>query len=176
MTRRAEWPRLAWLNQLPAEAAQTELLACCSSGRWAERMVRGRPYTSLDDVLRRSDAEIAGLSEAGLQTALAGHPRIGEGAEPAGGSQAAAWSRQEQSGMRDADEETRRELEELNLAYEQRFGHVYLVCASGRRAAELLALLRARLHNDEETEWRVVNSELQQITQIRLRELLAHPA
>ena len=75
--------------------------------------------------------------------------------------------------MATADEPTRQAIAELNAAYEERFGHIYLVCATGRTAAELLALLRARLGHDDEAEWRTVRSELQQINRIRLRKLLA---
>ena len=75
--------------------------------------------------------------------------------------------------MATADEPTRQAIADLNAAYEERFGHIYLVCATGRTAAELLALLRARLAHDDATEWRTVRSELAQINRIRLRKLLA---
>jgi 2-oxo-4-hydroxy-4-carboxy-5-ureidoimidazoline decarboxylase len=97
---------------------------------------------------------------------MAGHPRIGERHEPAG------WSGQEQAGVRAADEDLTRALADGNAAYEQRFGHIYLACATGRDAAGLLAFLRSRLGNDRETEWGVVASELAKINQIRLRKLL----
>ena len=84
----------------------------------------------------------------------------------------AAWSAREQSGVSDADAETARALADSNLEYEQRFGHIYLVCASGRTGPQLLALLRGRLANDDETEWQVVRSELQKINEIRLGKLL----
>ena len=75
--------------------------------------------------------------------------------------------------MAAADEPTRQAIAELNAAYEERFGHIYLVCATGRTAAELLALLQARLGRDDAAEWDTVRSELQQINRIRLRKLLA---
>ncbi|HEV2893222.1 MAG TPA: 2-oxo-4-hydroxy-4-carboxy-5-ureidoimidazoline decarboxylase, partial [Actinomycetota bacterium] len=105
-----------------------------------------------------------------LAEALAGHPRIGQRAD--GSSAEAVWSRQEQSGVGDADAEVRAALREGNRAYEERFGHVFLVSASGRSAEELLAALRQRLGNDPDTEWGAVAGELRQITRRRLEGLL----
>jgi 2-oxo-4-hydroxy-4-carboxy-5-ureidoimidazoline decarboxylase len=158
---------LAALNALPAEAARQRLLACCSSARWAEEMTAGRPYASAGELLARSDAAVAGLAQADLEQALAGHPRIGRRPGPADG-----WSRREQAGVQAADRATIQALADGNEAYERRFGHIYLVCASGRSGDELLALLRERLGNDPEAEWGVVRRELGQINRIRLRRLL----
>jgi 2-oxo-4-hydroxy-4-carboxy-5-ureidoimidazoline decarboxylase len=189
--------RLARFNAASPEAARRELLACCASAAWAELLAAGRPYAGLEALLRQSDAAVAAMTAADLAAALAGHPRIGERAAVGASSRAvrgtdsraarstdpraahstderpAAWSRQEQSGMRDADPQVSRSLAELNLVYEERFDHIYLVCATGRSAPELLALLRDRLGNDPESEWLVVRSELQKINQLRLRRLLA---
>ncbi|HEX4661489.1 MAG TPA: 2-oxo-4-hydroxy-4-carboxy-5-ureidoimidazoline decarboxylase [Streptosporangiaceae bacterium] len=176
------------LNALPAELARQELLACCSSARWAAEVASGRPYASAGEVLARSDESVAGLGQADLEEALAGHPRIGDRsvAGPPGGAQAgdgaasgwsgqeagAGWSRQEQAGAHAADPATLQALADGNEAYERRFGHIYLVCATGRSGAELLALLRERLGNEPGTEWDVVRRELGKINQIRLRKLL----
>jgi 2-oxo-4-hydroxy-4-carboxy-5-ureidoimidazoline decarboxylase len=124
----------------------------------------GRPYASVDDLLACSDDSVASLTQADLEQALAGHPRIGE--------QASGASHQEQAGVRAADPGTVRALADGNDAYEQRFGHIYLVCASGRSGAELLDLLRERLANDPGTEWGVVRGELGKINRIRLLKLL----
>ncbi len=83
------------------------------------------------------------------------------------------WSRREQSGVDADDAATKRALAEANLEYEQRFGHIYLVCASGRTGKELLALLRGRLQNEPEDEWQVVRTELQKINALRLQRLMA---
>ena len=175
---------LTWFNELPARAAQQALLACCSARKWTEHMAAARPYASTDDAILQSRAIVAALSVADLSEALAGHPRIGErpdgakdsvshgGANPEG-AQAAGWSRREQSGVDTEDTQTRRALAEANLEYEQRFGHIYLVYASGRTGAELLALLHARLQNEPEDEWQVVRTELQKINGLRLQRLLA---
>ena len=156
---------LETFNALPAEQAGEYLLACCSSGRWIHNVTSGRPYASVGEILARSDESVGRLDQGDLEQALAGHPRIGAGS-------AAGWSRREQAGVRDADGATTAALAEGNEAYERRFGHIYLVCATGRTAGELLALLTARLENDPDTEWGVVRSELQQINRIRLRKLL----
>ena len=171
--------QLTWFNQLPARAAQQALLECCSAPGWAEQMTAGRPYSSAGDAVRRSSAIVAALSAADLAEALAGHPRIGErpdtSQDGAGrdGARAADWSRREQAGVDADDTQTRQALSEANLEYEQRFGHIYLVCASGRTGKELLALLRGRLQNEPEDEWRVVRTELQKINALRLQRLLA---
>ena len=158
---------LAEFNGLPAAAARRALLACCSSQRWAGVVAASRPFPSAPALLRCSDAAVAGLAPADLREALAGHPRIGERAGAGGG-----WSRQEQAGVAGADTAALRALAAGNAAYEQRFGHIYLVCATGRTAAELLALLRARLGNEPGAEWDVVRSELRKINRIRLGKLL----
>jgi 2-oxo-4-hydroxy-4-carboxy-5-ureidoimidazoline decarboxylase len=165
---------LARFNNLPAVAAREALLDCCSSPVWAERMLSGRPYSSAKDAVRQSSAIVARLTEADLEAALAGHPRIGDGpGEGSGSARSAAWSREEQSGVSDSDEQTARELAESNVEYERRFGHIYLVSATGRTGPQLLTLLQTRLRNSPATEWQVVRTELQKIIEIRLRALLA---
>lgn len=159
---------LARFNALPAAAAREELLTCCNSPVWAERMASGRPYSSARDAVRQSSAIVAMLTVADLEAALAGHPRIG-----AADAVAAEWSRQEQAGVANADARTAGELAESNREYERRFGHIYLVSASGRTADQLLALLRARLSNTQAAEWQVVRTELQKINEIRLVKMLA---
>ena len=158
---------LAEFNGLPADAARRALLACCSSQRWAGVVAAGRPFPSAPALLRCSDAAVAGLAPADLREALAGHPRIGERAGAGGG-----WSQQEQAGVAGADTATLRALAAGNEVYQRRFGHIYLVCATGRTAAELLALLRARLGNEPGAEWDVVRSELRKINRTRLGKLL----
>jgi 2-oxo-4-hydroxy-4-carboxy-5-ureidoimidazoline decarboxylase len=170
-------------NGLPDDAVRQALRGCCPAGRWIDAVAAGRPYLSLETLLGASDAAVAALGEADLGEALSGHPRIGDRrvtggpaagqAAGSGDGVAAGWSRQEQAGVGGADTGLRQALADGNVEYEQRFGHIYLACATGRSAAELLAFLRERLGNDRETEWRVVASELAQINQIRLRKLTA---
>src|SRR6266567_3186276 len=110
------------------------------------------------------------MAAADLGDALSGHPRIGERSEV--GPDQDRWSGQEQAGLDGAGQITRRAIAEGNAAYEERFGHIYLVCATGRTAGELLELLRARLGHDAETEWQAVRSELKKINRIRLEKLI----
>lgn len=160
---------LAAFNRLPVDRAGAELLSCCASPAWVEQMLAARPYRSLDEVTALNDRVVAGLSEAELDAALAGHPRIGERAAT---SDRRDWSGQEQAGVGGAADGVRHALADGNRDYERRFGHVYLVCATGRTAEEMLALLHRRLGNDPATEWAVVRDELAKINRIRLTKLL----
>lgn len=151
------------------ERLRASLRACCAADSWVSRVVAGRPYASTEALAQASDTATADLDDAGLAQALAGHPRIG--ARMPGGH-AAAWSRQEQSGVAGAADDVRAALAAANAAYEQRFGHVYLACATGRSAEELLAICRTRLDNDPATERGVVLAELAKINRLRLTKLL----
>src|SRR5215468_9697404 len=124
---------LGWLNDLPADEAVRQLRSCCASTAWAREVSEGRPYASESAAVESSDAAFAALTEADIDEALAAHPRIGERAQ--GASREAQWSRSEQSGAADADEQIQRELVAANVAYESKFGHVFLIRASGRSAA-----------------------------------------
>ncbi|MGZ4459408.1 MAG: 2-oxo-4-hydroxy-4-carboxy-5-ureidoimidazoline decarboxylase [Nocardioidaceae bacterium] len=152
-------------NAAPADEVTAALLACCAVPGWAAAIAEGRPYADAPALLARADQAARRLTPAEVDLALAAHPRIGE--RPAGADPGAAWSRQEQAAV-DRDAETARALAEGNRAYEDRFGRVYLVCASGRSGAELLADLRRRLGNDDATEAAVVAYELRKIALLRL--------
>lgn len=158
------------LNTLPAGRAEEQLATCCAARAWVARVVAGRPYADLDELLTVSDRAIRELGPDDLAEALAAHPRIGQ--RVGGSSTEAAWSRQEQSGMDDADAEVRAALREGNVAYEERFDQVFLIRAAGRPPVEMLAELHRRLQNDPETEQREVAEQLRQITRLRLERLL----
>jgi 2-oxo-4-hydroxy-4-carboxy-5-ureidoimidazoline decarboxylase len=145
------------------EAAEL-LRACCASGRWVQSVLAGRPYRSFDAIAAACDAALAELAWPDILEALAAHPRIGERMPGAG--RESAWSRAEQSGA--ADPSLEDELVAGNLAYEQRFGHVFLICATGRSAGEILSALRQRLGNPAEAEELVVRHELREIVRLRL--------
>ncbi|MCM6774791.1 2-oxo-4-hydroxy-4-carboxy-5-ureidoimidazoline decarboxylase [Nocardia sp. CDC159] len=153
---------------LPEDEAVTALLGCCSSRAWARSVAAGRPYATVEDLLRAADAALAEISEEELDRALAGHPRIG--ATPDNPSSA-----REQARVAEAGDDLRAALAAWNREYEARFGHVYLVCATGRSASELLDILMARLHNDHRTERGIVREELTKINRIRLRRLVHDP-
>lgn len=145
-------------NAAQAPEAERELRTLCAAPGWAARVVAGRPYPSRAALF--TVAEQA-LTDADLDAAMAGHPRIGD--RTAGGR-----SRHEQRAVGAADPEVLDALAEGNRAYEQRFGHVYLVCASGRSAEDLLATLHARLGHDPATERAVALAELAAINRLRL--------
>ncbi|MFI9510734.1 2-oxo-4-hydroxy-4-carboxy-5-ureidoimidazoline decarboxylase [Nocardia sp. NPDC052566] len=153
------------LNVLSAAEAANALLDCCASPEWAATLVALRPFLDRAALFDAADAAVARLPEAEIDLALAGHPRIGERAD-------SAASAREQAGVATAEDEVKAALAAGNRAYEARFGHIYLVCASGRSGAELLELLTARLDNDPETERRVMRTELAKINRIRLGRLL----
>jgi OHCU decarboxylase len=160
--------RLDWFNGLPEEEAAGELLAVCHSGRWAGQVAAGRPYADLAALQKAADEAWMALAPGDWLEAFAAHPRIGEG-----GGRSPAWSRQEQSGVGGAGQEVQEALARGNAAYEARFGHVFLIAAAGRSAAEILAELQARLGNDPATEVRVAAGEHRRITRLRIEKLMA---
>jgi 2-oxo-4-hydroxy-4-carboxy-5-ureidoimidazoline decarboxylase len=162
---------LAGFNALPRADAERELLACCASSTWVRVVAAGRPYRSGAALTAAGDAVLAELAWSDVTEALAAHPRIGQRAE--GSGQDAAWSRREQAGADDADAAVRGALAEANREYERRFGHVFLIFATGRSLAEMLTAARARLCHDEPTERQVVRQELARIARLRLERLLA---
>lgn len=158
-------------NALPEDAARTGLLACCASPTWVTRVLAARPYGSAEQLLDTAEEQCRALSPAEVDEALSGHPRIGDRA--AGAGRDAAWSRQEQAQVSHADAVVREQLHDGNVAYEQRFGRVFLVRAAGRTPAQLLTELQRRLTNDAESEHREVVDQLAQITRLRVEKLLA---
>jgi 2-oxo-4-hydroxy-4-carboxy-5-ureidoimidazoline decarboxylase len=134
----------------------------CASGAWGAAVLAGRTYGNVDALLAASDAAMAELTAEDLAEAMAGHPPIGR---PKPGD---ARSAREQSGVGEA---LREELLELNLAYQDTHGHVFLICATGRTGEEMLAALEERIGNDADTEREIVRTELGKINRIRLRHL-----
>ena len=158
-------PGLARLNTLPAEDAVAVLLGCCSAPGWARRVAGERPFGSVDDLLAAADAAWAARTPDELEAAIAGHPRIGERG-------LSAQSRQEQAGV-GSDAGTIRALRDASAAYEDRFGHVFLICATGRGPDEILTELRRRMEHDPDTEREVASAEIGKINALRLRRLAA---
>jgi len=158
-------------NALPREQAERELLACCASPLWARELAGRRPYPDIQACVDAAGTVAVSLPWSEVAAALAAHPRIGE--RLAGDSREAAWSRREQAGVVREDEQTRAALAEANREYEERFGYVFLIFASGRTASEMLAVARDRLANDETTEREVVRVELGKIAQLRLERLFS---
>jgi 2-oxo-4-hydroxy-4-carboxy-5-ureidoimidazoline decarboxylase len=160
---------LTALNELPSADAERLLRTCCGSAAWARQLTARRPYQSAADLFAAADGALAAMTEEDLDEAMAGHPRIGD---RAAGSHAVASAR-EQSAVLSSQPDVLAALADGNREYEQRFGYVYLVCADGRSAEELLALLRRRLRNDPHAERQQARAELGKINRIRLGRLIA---
>jgi 2-oxo-4-hydroxy-4-carboxy-5-ureidoimidazoline decarboxylase len=157
---------LAAFNAASPQAAERDLLACCASKTFARAMAAGRPYPGPDVVWAAVDAVFQALSWDDIVESMNAHPRIGDRVANGG------WSAAEQSGAASAGDALRQALAEGNAAYERRFGHVFLICASGRSGQEMLDQLRARLDHDQDAERPVVREELRKITRLRLAKLL----
>jgi 2-oxo-4-hydroxy-4-carboxy-5-ureidoimidazoline decarboxylase len=158
---------LAGFNHASERQRMHLLFGVCSSLIWARRVLAGGPFADADALLDRADRVLAELPDAEVGAALDGHPRIG-------GKVDNVSSAREQAGVAAADD-VLAQLAARNQEYEKRFGYVYLVCASGRSAEELLGILTERLDNDPETERRVMRSELAKINRLRLQRLLSEP-
>nr|WP_202496063.1 2-oxo-4-hydroxy-4-carboxy-5-ureidoimidazoline decarboxylase [Streptomyces sp. SID4982] len=158
---------LARFNALGEEAALAALHEVCASTAWARLLLVARPYAAPDDLYVAADAALAGLGAEDLAEAMAGHPPIGR---PKPGDPASA---REQRGMADASGALRAEMLELNLAYQDRFGHVFLICATGLTGEEMRDALKERLGNTPERERETARAELGRINRIRLARLVA---
>jgi 2-oxo-4-hydroxy-4-carboxy-5-ureidoimidazoline decarboxylase len=162
----------AW-NELPEAAAAAEILPCCGSTRWAQQLAQARPFAGEAELFDRSDAVWLRLDASDWNEAFRSHPRIGERkAPPAATQRSAAWSDKEQSGISDSGAEVLTRLAEANRLYEERFGRIFLICATGKSAAEMLTILERRLENAPETELLEAVEQQRRITQLRLRKWL----
>jgi 2-oxo-4-hydroxy-4-carboxy-5-ureidoimidazoline decarboxylase len=159
-------------NSLGAEAAAAAILPCNGSQAWAESLAALRPFDTAFDLTCTADNVWRSLSAADWQQAFDSHPRIGEHKARAATAQSLTWSAGEQSAAQ-LTADTEAALAAANREYEARFGRIFIVCASGKTAAEMLAILRARLANDPATELREAAEQQRQITQLRLRKWLA---
>jgi 2-oxo-4-hydroxy-4-carboxy-5-ureidoimidazoline decarboxylase len=163
--------RLDDFNDEPPDRAVQALRACNAAPRFAAELVAGRPYPDVEALLARAEEVARGLAWDEVSVALAAHPRIGD--RPEGSSAEAEASRREQSAMTDADAATREALVDGNRAYEERFGHVFLIRAAGRTPDEMLSELRRRLESDADAERVETTEQLAQISALRVRELVA---
>jgi 2-oxo-4-hydroxy-4-carboxy-5-ureidoimidazoline decarboxylase len=163
------------LNTAPPDELAAVLRACNTSPAWAGRLLAGRPFAGVDDAVAAAGKAVLALDAGEIDAALAGHPRIGE--RPGGAhADGAAFSRREQSGIGSGAGSGGDAAERLaagNTAYEDRFGHVFLIRAAGRDAGQILAELERRLGNDPATERAEAAGQLAEITELRMRQVLA---
>ena len=167
------YKNLASLNHLPLREAENNLRDCCGSAEWARRMAAARPFAMLDDLYRAAEKIWFSLPTADQLEAFAAHPKIGsKKADAKQPAKSADWSKSEQSGAASATADVRDGLAECNRLYQDKFGFIFIVCATGKTADEMLAICRARLGNSVETELRIAAAEQAKITEIRLNKLL----
>jgi 2-oxo-4-hydroxy-4-carboxy-5-ureidoimidazoline decarboxylase len=162
---------LARWNRLPVDDAESEILPCCGSRAWAMGLASRRPIANEADLLAAADETWRSLGEPDWMEAFRSHPRIGESLT-ASPTHSAHWAAQEQRKVAEADDAVKIALAEGNREYERRFQHIFIVCATGKTAPEMLSILRARLENDAVTELREAAEQQRLITQIRLKKWL----
>ena len=158
-------------NSLPLARAEAALLDCCGSVRWAKSVATQRPYTDPSALFKTADAVWRNLCAADWLEAFCCHPQIGEKA--ASGSEASRqWSEGEQAGAHNAADNTIERFAEGNRTYREKFGYIFIICATGKSAEEMLAILSERLHNDPGRELHIAAEQQRLITRLRLEKLL----
>ena len=161
------------INSLTVEQAKAEFLKCCGSKSWAAKMTAERPFENLEEMVTAADRIWWDLDSTDWLEAFDSHPRIGETKAAASvARESLSWSATEQSGTRASTQQTMEELAELNRRYQEKFGFIYIVCATGKSAEEMLAILRDRLDNDPATELLNAATEQAKITTLRLNKLM----
>jgi OHCU decarboxylase len=165
-------PILSAWNASDTDAAVATLLSCCAAHRWASTVAAQRPYADEEALFAAADSVWATMQEPDWMEAFGAHPRIGERKPAHASEQSISWSKQEQSAAETAHENVLAELAAGNLRYEEQFGFTYIVCATGKSAKVMLAILRRRLSSDRQSELREAAEQQRQITQIRLRKWL----
>ena len=164
--------QLQELNRLSEEAAREELLKCCHSARWADYVLSRRPFGSFSDLLKAAEDSFSRMQREDWLEAFSGHPKIGDiSSLRAKYANTRDWSAGEQSGVNAAEEAVLQGLAEGNTEYEKRFGYIFIVCATGKTAAQMLDLLRSRIDNDPAEELKIAANEQIKITKIRLEKL-----
>ena len=165
--------KLDELNHAAKETAKTRFLDCCGSQNWAQKMTEARPFADVAALIKQAKQIWLNLEAQDWLEAFSAHPKIGaRKAAPKQQAQSAEWSRGEQSGASAAADSVLDALAEANRLYEEKFGFIFIVCATGKSAAEMLDFCRRRLSNDANSELRIAADEQRKITEIRLKKLL----
>jgi 2-oxo-4-hydroxy-4-carboxy-5-ureidoimidazoline decarboxylase len=161
------------LNAMAPTDAADAFWRCCSSTRWAGTMAALRPFKNTAELYQAADSVWKELSSPDWLEAFSHHPRIGSRLSALGSRQEEEWATQEQAGAKDASQKIKDELAKWNAEYEKRFGFVFLICATGKQAGEMLEQMRQRMENEKGVEIRVAAAEQAKITKLRLEKLLA---
>ena len=170
---KSEKTGLEWFNSCSEAGALEQFRKCCGSSLWTERMAHHRPFTSLQELKRVADETYNGLTAGDWKEAFSHHPKIGDVKslrEKFASTQ--QWAAGEQSGAHNASEQVLSALAEGNTAYHQKFGYIFIVCATGKSAEEMLGLLKERLPNNPDTELLIATEEQRKIMHLRLEKLL----
>ena len=164
---------LKYVRAMPEPELEAALRACCGSTSWIRAMMGERPFDSFDAMKERASLLWNALKESDFDEAFKAHPRIGEKRAEAHQSVTAnTWSKNEQAKVDTASEETRSALREINQAYEQKFGRIYIVCATGKSAEEMLAIAKERMGNSPDVELKRAAEEQRKITELRLAKMV----
>ena len=165
---------LAQFNRLKTAAAGELISRCCGSTRWAGRMVAARPYYSMDELTATADAHWREMAQRDVLEAFRAHPKIGQPHSLDGQHEnTRTLAEGEQSGVARASAQVRESLAKHNRDYEKKFGFIFIVCASGKSAAQMLDLIRARLGNTLAEEIANAAEEQRKITHLRIHKLFA---
>lgn len=164
------------LNTLPEQQLRQELFKCCGSTAWVNKMLAALPAEDLIDLVEDAEEKWYECSEDDWKEAFTHHPKIGDiDSLKQKFASTAQWASGEQAGVNSAPEEVLQQLADGNKEYEQKFGYIFIVCATGRSAGEMLSMLQSRLPNDPKEEIRIAADQQMQITRIRLEKLLISP-
>lgn len=167
--------KLEQLNSLPEKALACELIKCCGSQRWVTAMLAERPYFTEDTLYTLSDTIWSELAAEDYLEAFAQHPQIGNlETLKEKFANTADWANDEQQGANQASKEVLQALHQGNQTYLQKFGYIFIVCATGKSAKQMLDLLEARLTNKPQVELPIAAAEQNKITKLRLKKLLCH--
>ena len=163
---------LAELNQGDREQTRIELLKCCGSSKWVNNILAARPFSSVDQFHVQAEKIWLKLGKDDYLEAFAAHPKIGESKVPKKAKNTEKWTRNEQAGMRNSPDPVKLELKKQNRKYEKKFGYIFIVCATGKSAEEMLDLLQQRLENIPMIEINIAAWEQNKITKLRLNNML----
>lgn len=161
-------------NELQNDRAGEELTRCCGAQKWVAGMAERRPFANFEEMLAASDQAWSECNEADQLEAFRHHPKIGDVKSlEAKFASTKDWAGNEQSGVSEASKAVIEKLAELNTLYEDRFGFIFIICATGQPADDMLTALEGRMNNSYEEELRIAAAEQHKITEIRLRKLIA---
>src|SRR5829696_5291413 len=165
--------QLTELNQLSPSQLKAELTKCCGSSAWVEKMASLFPFTDKEELFQKAVEVWNGLDEEGWLEAFQHHPKIGDVKSlQEKFASTAKWASGEQASVQQASLETIEQLAEANQQYKAKFGYIFIVCATGKSAEEMLEILQSRLPNTPQEEIKIAAAEQAKITQLRLRKLL----